>query len=103
MNKLLVYILVIGGASFYSQESSTVAADETESQASIRFIKGDFIEEPSNELGKTESTSSTSTNKEVLFPKTGEKMNDVEIMGASLVGLVLILNKIKVIRKEDLK
>lgn len=101
INRVLFYILVIGGIALYPSESkATVVVNE--SQANIRFIKGDFTEETTDDENGQSSTTDTEKN-ETNFPKTGEKkLNYLEGVGTSLVGLTFILIKIKKTRKEDL-
>ncbi|WP_010050323.1 hypothetical protein [Carnobacterium maltaromaticum] len=106
MNRALFCMIIIGGIIFSPKESyASVVVNESNSHASIRFIKGDFSEEGTNtgDIENIESENSNSTNKETTFPQTGEKrLAHSELIGVSIVGCILSLTKIKKLRKEDL-
>lgn len=106
MNRVLFCMIIIGGIICSPKELyAAVSVNETESQASIRFIKGEFSEEGTNKDNNenVESENSNATNKETTFPQTGEKpIVHSELIGVSIIGCILFLTKIKKIRKEDL-
>ncbi len=106
MNRVLFCMIIIGGIICSPKELyAAVSVNETESQASIRFIKGEFSEEGTNKDNNenVESENSNVTNKETTFPQTGEKtIVHSELIGVSIIGCILFLTKIKKIRKEDL-
>lgn len=106
MKRVFICMILMGGLFFSPKKAYvSVAANESKSQASIRFIKGDFVEEgtKTGKIKNIESDSFNSVSKEITLPQTGEKcINYSELMGVSIISCTLLLVKIKKIRKEDL-